>query len=236
MTVLCVGCSWTAGLGVKDHQTYPAHLQDYINRRVINAGFPGTSINFAVWTAYRLLREYNIKIVILQLSSHDRWTGCIDGKQNFIDGNNHSGSEEYIYHNLNETTQYKKVFNVNGDFMYKLLTLGEYIKHKDGNKDVDKAMTYIYENINHSDHNMCLTYSYIDMLNAYCKVNGARLIVFPWLNHVPYDKPLLTNVTSVMETFGEDYILPNDKGYHFNSTGLKKVATEYVYPMIQDYL
>ncbi|NDB29802.1 hypothetical protein EB155_08470 [archaeon] len=234
MTILCVGCSWTEGLGVENNETYPAHLQDYINQSVINAGYKGTSISHSIWTAYRLIKEYNVKIVVLQLSTDDRWTGCIDGKQNFIDGEFHSGKKEFIYDNGD--SRYKKIHNVHGDFIYKLLTSGEYLQHKEGNEDIDRAMSYIYENINHSDYNICLTYSYIDMLYSYCTVNNCTLIVFPWLNHEPYHKLLLTNEKSVLETFGEKYILPNDKGYHFNSEGLQKVAIEYVYPMIKDYL
>lgn len=236
MTILCVGCSWTTGLGVKENETYPAHLQDYINHPVINAGYPGTSIQHSIWTAYRLIKEYNVKIVILQLSTFDRWTGCLDGRINFNYGEYYSGNEQYIYDSDDEQTKYKRVYNANAPFEYKLLTLGEYLQHKEGEKTIDKAMEFIYENINYSDYNICLTYSYIDMLYSYCASNDCKLIVFPWLESVPYIETLLTNTTPILQHFGDTYILPKDKGYHFNSNGLRLVATEYVYPLIREYL
>jgi hypothetical protein len=228
--ILCVGCSWTYGLGVKDSETYPAHLQDYIGKPVINAGFPGTAISHSIWTTYKLLKEYDIKIVILQLSSYDRWTGCIDGKRNFGLAQYTSGIEEYIYDSDEQASPYKRVYNASAEYHYHLLTQGKYLEHKDGNTEQDIAMTYLYENVIPSDYQYSFLCSQLDMLKSHCEYNGCKLFIFNWLEQ---PNPFVHNV-SVYETFGDTYVI--DNGYHYSNEGLRLVATDYVYPNIKEYI
>lgn len=229
--IACVGCSWTYGLGVKDNESYPAHLQDYLDIPVINAGFLGSSVMHSIWTAYKLLKEYDIKIVLLQLSTYDRWTSCIDGRTNFIEDRPTSGAEEYIYDSDELQSPYKRVFNVSADYYYHLLTQAQYLKHKDGSEPKDIAMSYLYENVIYSNFHFSQLNSQIDMLNSHCEYNNSKLVVFNWIKQ---PSEFTQNKLSVYETFGDKYII--DNGYHYNSKGLKRVATEYVYPLIQKFL
>jgi len=236
MNIFCLGCSWTAGLGVKEHESYPAHLQNLINVDVYNAGYPGADISHAIWTGYRIIQEYNdCHILLLQLSTLDRYTFVSDGRNNFVNGNYYSGIEPYVYDNIDIDTTYKRIHNISADFTYSLLTKGQYLKSKDLRcSEKDTMMTYFMENVLYSDYSTFRLYSYLDMFKTYCDSKNVKLIVFPWLESPTILQPLMTTTKTIVETFGKQNII--DNGFHYNSEGLKLIAEEYVYPMIKDYV
>ena len=228
MTVLCVGCSWTFGKGVETHETYPAHLQNYIDIPVINAGYPGTDINHAVWTAYRLMDEYKLKIILLQLSTFDRMTLCYyNGLNNFLEEEYYSNNEPYIYNN-GEDQKYKVVYNVSAEYEYELITPAAFLEHK------NDAVTFLYKNVIFSDYRTLQVISYVDMFKAYAKSKGCEVATFSWFNSPEIIHSLLDTTISVLEVFGNEYVI--DNGYHFSNDGNKRVAEEYVYPLIKEYV
>jgi hypothetical protein len=228
MTVLCVGCSWTFGKSVETHETYPAHLQNYIDIPVINAGFPGTDVNHAVWTAYKLIDEYKPKIIVLQLSTFDRMTLCYNnGVNNFLDNEYYSNNEFYIYDN-GEDQKYKVVYNVSAEYRYELITQAAFLEHK------NDVITFLYKNVIFSDYRTLQVISYVDMFKAYAKSKGCEVAIFSWCKSLEIIHPLLDTTTSVLEVFGTEYVI--DNGYHFSNDGNKRVAEEYVYPLIKDYV
>jgi hypothetical protein len=242
MTIFCLGCSWTAGHGVKEEESYPAHLQNFIKKDVYNAGFGGTDISHAIWTGYRIIQEYkDCEIFLLQLSTLDRHTFVSDGKDNFLDYEHYSGNEPYIYDNSDVDTKYKRIYNVHAEMKFTFLTKGQYLesqayRSKKGHTGLEKdiMMTYFFENILFSDYNTFQLYSYIDLFKTYCESKNIKLIIFSWLDSPKILRPLMTNTKPIIETFGEGYII--DNGYHYNSEGLQLIAEEYVYPMIKDFV
>ena len=69
--VLTVGDSFTFGDEVEDSETWAAHLEKVLNRRVLNAGVGAYGIDQAVLRAELLLDEYNPDVVILAFISDD---------------------------------------------------------------------------------------------------------------------------------------------------------------------
>ncbi len=54
-SILCFGCSHTFGVGVSDHDTWPAHLSRLLNVPTVNLGIAGSSIQLNWATTVRLL-------------------------------------------------------------------------------------------------------------------------------------------------------------------------------------
>ena len=69
--VLAVGDSFTFGDEVEDGETWAAHLEEILNRRVLNAGVGAYGIDQAVLRAELLLDEYHPDVVILPFISDD---------------------------------------------------------------------------------------------------------------------------------------------------------------------
>lgn len=66
--VLCLGCSFTEGSGLKDKDTYPGKLEELIDNNsyhVINAGLPGYGI-FQIYKLFEDLIKEKPEIIILQ--------------------------------------------------------------------------------------------------------------------------------------------------------------------------
>ena len=69
--ILAVGDSFAFGDEVDDGETWPAYLEEILNKRVINAGVGGYGIDQAFLRAELLLDEYDPDVVILSLISDD---------------------------------------------------------------------------------------------------------------------------------------------------------------------
>jgi hypothetical protein len=69
--ILAVGDSFTFGDEVEDDETWPAYLEEILNKRVINAGVGAYGIDQAVLRAEQLLSEYEPNVVILSFISDD---------------------------------------------------------------------------------------------------------------------------------------------------------------------
>jgi hypothetical protein len=69
--ILAVGDSFTFGDEVEDNETWAAHLEEVLNKRVLNAGVSAYGIDQAVLRAELLLDEYHPDVVILSFISDD---------------------------------------------------------------------------------------------------------------------------------------------------------------------
>jgi len=69
--ILAVGDSFTFGNETEDSETWAAHLQDVLSKRVINAGVGGYGIDQAVLRAELLFDEYDPDVVILSFIGDD---------------------------------------------------------------------------------------------------------------------------------------------------------------------
>jgi len=69
--ILALGDSFTFGDEVEDSETWPAHLEGILNKRVLNAGVAGYGIDQAFLRAELLLDKYDPDVVILAFISDD---------------------------------------------------------------------------------------------------------------------------------------------------------------------
>lgn len=69
--ILAVGDSFTFGDEVEDNETWAAHLESLLNRRVLNAGVGAYGIDQAFLRAELLLEKYDPDVVILSFISDD---------------------------------------------------------------------------------------------------------------------------------------------------------------------
>lgn len=70
--ILSVGDSFTFGDEVNDNETWPAHLQQILSRRVVNAGVFGYGLDQSVLRAETILREKNnIDVLIVGMIADD---------------------------------------------------------------------------------------------------------------------------------------------------------------------
>jgi GDSL-like Lipase/Acylhydrolase family len=68
---LAVGDSFTFGDGVGDDQTWPAHLEELAEARVVNAGVPGYGVDQAVLRAEILAARFRPDVIVLGLIHDD---------------------------------------------------------------------------------------------------------------------------------------------------------------------
>jgi hypothetical protein len=124
-TIVCVGCSWTYGHGLSADQTYSAHLQNSLSEyNVINAGHCGSDINYAIFSAVRLVEKYNPCLVIFQLTTFDRVTFGTDGYDNFLNDLYYDGRDDNVYFETN-MPNYKRVIGIADNIKTKI-THGSY--------------------------------------------------------------------------------------------------------------
>jgi len=229
--ILSVGCSWTYGTGVNANETYSAHLQNLLNKPVINAGAPGTDIEYAIWSAYRLVKEYNPSLVLFQLTTLDRMTFSSDGKQNFLNGKYHNGKEQKIY---KQEGKHVRLYGI-GDNTIEHITVSGYLEALEKPSEKSTAIKYFNENVVYGNLKQEKISMQLQLLKSYLK---DRIVFFPWLHWYKEFSQTLDPVDirqdSVVEFLGDGYYV--DKGFHINNAGHKRVAEEYILPMIEGSL
>ena len=88
--ILCLGDSYTYGLGVKEEQAYPAHLETFLKERcangslrVVNAGRPGINTPILSDKFARMLHFYQPDLVLVMIGANDIWNyeGFVEKKE-----------------------------------------------------------------------------------------------------------------------------------------------------------
>jgi hypothetical protein len=259
--ILCVGCSWTYGHGLPADQTYPAHLQNALSEyTVINAGHCGADINYAIFSAVRLIEEYNPCLVIFQLTTLDRLTIGTDGYDNFLNDMYYDGRDDSVYFE-NDESSYKRVIGIADNNKTKIthasymasdddinLTL---LESKSKNIDLKKCKNFIsvlVENILHSNYTNQRLYNDLFLFQKYLELKKINLQYFYWIpfenrfkesfNSKLFNKSKLISepVTTWMKrTYPqENYFI--DNGYHFSNEGNKLLVEGYLLPYIKKLL
>jgi hypothetical protein len=260
-TIVCVGCSWTYGYGVEADQTYPAHLQNILSDyTVINAGHCGVDIDYAIFSAVRLIEEYNPCFVIFQMTTLDRATLGTDGYSNFLNGVFYDGREDLIYVEP-ESTQYIRLSGI-GDNTKTKFTPGSYLSSDDRKKidlkksnfkntDVEQYKTFIStytENIIYSNYSHQRTFNTLFLFQQYLINKKINSLYFYWVNYKGSYKESTSNnffnSNNIIEEPVDAWIknqhsnknLYIDNGYHLSSEGNKLLAEEYLFPYIKKLL
>lgn len=257
-TIICVGCSWTYGHGLPSNETYPAHLQNYLkDYTVINAGHCGADINYAIFSAVRLIEEYNPSLVIFQLTSFDRITIGTDGYKNFISDVFYDGKEDKIYFE-DEHDVYKRVIGIadniktkitHGSYMATDNDLGSELKDTTiKNLDLNQYRNFInslVENIMHSNYMHQRIFNDLFLFQKYLELKNINLQYFYWLHYKgkfkdSYNSKLFNSnkliEIPVVQWFKENYPTKNfylDNGYHLSSCGNQILIREYLMPYLE---
>jgi hypothetical protein len=260
-TIICVGCSWTYGHGLPPDQAYPAHLQNLLKDcTVINAGHCGSDINYAIFSAVRLVEEYNPSLVIFQLTTFDRITLGIDGFNNFMSDKFYDDRDDEVYIE-DPKNIYKRVIGISDNSKTKI-THGSYIAnkktrleelHHSGIKNASleeysKFVSIIVENILHSNYTNQRIYNDLFLFQKYLELKKINLKYFQWIDtkqnfNDSFNGRLFDSSKMINELFTvwlkRNYPSKNfyiDNGYHLSNEGNKVLAEEFLYPYIKELL
>jgi hypothetical protein len=235
--IVCVGCSWTYGYGISSEDTYPSILSKRLSVNVINAGHCGADIEYAIYSAKKLIDSYRPKLVLFQLSTLDRMTLGTDGYKNFLDEKHVSNVEE-IYLEKN------RVIGI-GDNTKTKFAIGSYInknKEKDliestikaSESEYESFIKILFENIIFSDYQFYKIKSNLQLLASYAKSVNSKVIFFRWLKSTPINE-LCDNMEYInhsVEDLSLDFI---DNGYHLGSTGNALVIDRLILPYLKEH-
>ena len=97
-SILCLGCSFTMGIGLPLHQTWPSILQDLIGKTCWNLGLGGSSLD----TAFRLVQYYvnhlNITAVLCLVPESKRFEIFKNGQPCIINWSNYHPYNKFYKH------------------------------------------------------------------------------------------------------------------------------------------
>lgn len=63
--IICLGCSFTFGIGLHESETWPYKLSKLIDCNYINLGFPGGSADYVLWQLFNILGKISYKKIFL---------------------------------------------------------------------------------------------------------------------------------------------------------------------------
>lgn len=260
-TIVCVGCSWTYGYGLESRDTYSAILQDHLkNYRVINAGHCGSDINYAIFSAVRLINEFNPDLVIFQITSFDRVTLGTDGFENFLE-NSFAVRSDDIYYEDNK--EYVRLLGI-GDNIKTKFTKGSFavtdqnsqLSHLLESTIRGKLSEYkafvkiLFENIIYSDYQTNQNWLSLFLFQKYLENIKIKGLFFQYsypaqlsMNKNILIKHVINNENfiklSFMEWLDKNYPSENffiDNGYHLSRKGNELFIKEYLMPYLEKIL
>lgn len=257
-TVVSVGCSWTYGHGVKSNETYSAYLQKLFPKyQFVNAGHCGADVDYAIFSATKLIEKYNPKLIIFQLTSFDRCTLGTDGFYNFLKSSINAENKTKIYYE-NDQDENLRVIGINNGAKTKY-THGSYVSSKKDRieeikwsdmqkidfKKYTKFVEVLYENIIYSEYEFNKKINNLYLFKKYLEQRQVKSVWFNWIN--PYDREFFKEFfidsnyidINVTEWLSNNYPKDNfyiDNGYHISALGYSIIANDYIAPKIKDLL
>jgi len=103
--IICIGCSFTFGIGLEEEQTWPYKLSKIMNTSFLNLGFPGGSIRYALWQLYNVMDKIPYKHIFLLNPPLGRTLNLSDSEftcESGIMGYNESHFEHFLIKQLSE--------------------------------------------------------------------------------------------------------------------------------------
>jgi len=240
--ILCAGCSWTYGYGLDAHETYPALLQNKINKKTVNIASSGKDIQHSLWSIFKYIKNYNADTVILQLTTLDRLTFPINGYENFLENKLYDNSHREFWYDSND--EYVRVNGIS-KYNFEMITVASYldsIKQKD---DRNKTVKYLNENSVFDNYSQDVISNQLLSLYYYLKSKKIKLIIFPWLK-LPKEFFSADSGDELKELVYtksvQEFIVKNnlekhylDKGFHLTGDGNKILVNDYVLPLLEQY-
>lgn len=256
--IVCVGCSWTYGHGLENRDTYSAVLQDGLkNYKVINGGHCGADITYSIFSAVRLIKKFEPKIVIFQITSFDRITMGTDGFENFLENSSFSKYDDIYYE---DDKDYLRLLGI-GDNVKTKFTHGSYIADDDYKfidftdskirskfKEYKSFVKILFENIIYSDYYCNQNWTNLFLFQQYLKSKGIKGLFFQYLHErktpkTPVIKSMFDYDDTIPVTFRKwlDINYPNenffiDNGYHLSRKGNEILINEYLMPYLRKHL
>lgn len=256
--IICVGCSWTYGYGLKSKETYCSFLEKVSSPyQIINAGHCGADINYSIFSATKLIEKYRPKIVIFQLTSFDRITLGTDGFNNFLNNDFNFKNQSSCYYDETDDNNIRLI-GINDGIKTKY-TQGSYIAtEKDRIKELKFSgikktnsekyknfLDVLFENVIYSDYEIDKVMNNLFLFKNYLKYKNIKSLWFFWLPNPDkeYFKIFLQNESyiemSVFEWLESKYPENNffiDNGFHISEKGNKILAEEYLLPYLSEML
>lgn len=63
--IVCIGCSFTFGVGLEYEQTWPYKLSKKLNKKLLNLGWPGASQQYVGWQIKNILDNFTNKNIFV---------------------------------------------------------------------------------------------------------------------------------------------------------------------------
>lgn len=110
-TVLCLGCSFTVGIGVNEFESWPAHIQsNFTDHNVYNLGYAGASCDTVARILSAIKNKLNPKIVFIAWPNKSRYeiygNNCIENLNPHNRDYKLISSDDCYYFNIREKNKF----------------------------------------------------------------------------------------------------------------------------------
>jgi len=257
--VISLGCSWTYGYGLKDNETYSAHLQKlFPSYKFVNAGHCGADIDYAIFSGVKTIEEYNPRAVIFQITSFDRVTIGTDGFENFLKNKTDLSYNSDLYYGDSDKNNLRligindnvKTKYTHGSYLSSNKSRKEEFAHAKMNRvDTKKYKNFVdtlYENVVYSDYELDKKINNLFLFKKYLESKNIKSLWFCWTGSYSnqiflknfFEKEIFIE-NAVVDWLNEYYVGQNfyiDSGYHLSSIGNQLLAEKYLSPCIKKIL
>lgn len=235
--IACVGCSWTYGYNIPYNDTYPSILSDRLSTIILNAGHCGADIEYAIYSAKKIIDNYKPKIILFQLSTLDRMTLGTDGYNNFL-------HEKYVSNKEEIYLEKNRVLGI-GDNIKTKFAIGSYFNKDKKNElleskiksdliEYESFVKILFENIIFSDYHFYKIKNNLEMLFNYSRSFDSKIVFFRWLNSTPIHELCkgMEYIDRSVEDLTLDFI---DNGYHLGAAGNTSVVDHLILPYLKKH-
>lgn len=226
--LLISGCSYSYGIGLEENQkSWGQVLADSHNLHLINISKPGISVQYSIHNTVNYIEENNVDIVILQLTTLDRYPIPNDGERRFL-------------------TQDMTVKDTAPEVFH--LLPANYLEAIDGKEFSvpTKVLRYFNEVVTYSTFYLNTLINEMVMLDYYLSAKGIRLIVVPYddyfwgtesgINIWNFSESRKLNLREFIKYPFMKWLRDNynenefyvDNGFHLTEEGHRKFALEYL--------
>lgn len=235
MNILCLGCSWTYGYGLKSNQTYPYYIEYFSGDNVDNAGFPGLSI-YEYFDIINTLNDYDYYVI--QLTTFDRCKFGFNGLNKEFFGKD---TNKVLRDNFWNDEQPRRLLYDNEQFITLTNGIGLDIKNntyesldnlyettKKFNNHIKKEhiknfIELWYDNIMLSTESEKNYLKEILLIQNTLKMMNKNFLMFYWTNH-----DFMKNHENIMQFIDKNYFINKNKGYKDFFNVLDEYKNKYI--------
>lgn len=248
--IFCFGCSWTYCYGIPTEQSWPSYLQSKLSEYTVhNLGTPGMDNRHIIHSVFQCIQDSIPEIVILQLTSLDRFAYGVGGFRSFLqEGLDRKEHINYAYHLL-RSNQYNYLGSVDNK---PAEDVTEIIQSLSLNKEhVDAFLKFHHENITYDLYNQENVLIGIITLIKFLESLGVKVYVFPYAEEGWTDTDEINGIIStskfskylpqtyffkepflkwMISQYGHKHFI--DNGFHLSKEGCEILVDQYLLPNI----